>query len=73
MKIQMNGMSIDTKTDWGYKTDEDFIEAILEQSYAMKTLLSDILKILKKNDKKNDWEPLIEKVLDIRNFQKEKK
>jgi hypothetical protein len=42
MKIYVNEMWCDTKTDWGYKSDQEFVESIFFQLQKTKEALEEI-------------------------------
>jgi hypothetical protein len=41
MKVNVNGMWCDTKTDWGYKNDEEFVVHLFNENEKNKTLLKE--------------------------------
>ena len=45
MKIKIGDITIDTKTDWGYKSDSAFILSLLAQRDMMENVLSNIVKL----------------------------
>ena len=66
MKIRnKQGVWIDTKTDWGYKTNAEFVLALLEQMDLMGKVLSEILNL---NTLPDDLNEKIKIVLDRNNF-----
>ena len=35
MKIVINGITIDTKFDWGFKSDADYVQHLLSENYRL--------------------------------------
>ena len=66
MKIRnRQGVLIDTKTDWGYKTNAEFVLALLEQLDLMEDVLSEVLNL---NSFPDGLNKKIQMVLDRNNF-----
>ena len=66
MKIRnKQGVWIDTKTDWGYKTNAEFVLALLEQTEMMGDVLSEILNL---NTLPDDLNKKIKRTLDRNDF-----
>jgi len=66
MKIKnRQGVWINTRTDWGYETNADFVLALLEHGEMTRDVLSEILNL---DSLPDDLNKKIRKVLDRNNF-----
>jgi hypothetical protein len=64
MKVKSNGMVCDTKVDWGYKTDADFINHLLLERHKKKTLVKFVRRLMNELPSNKDWlDPELEKLI----------